>query len=156
MVRAICTKIPIWLSGWRSRLMCAHRLYAVSYNYSPKCRWIVQGYTPGREASSGEYMALHYSPTLRWIIVLLYTFCCFSAPLLRLIKVFWSSVIANQNATPFCFSAEANSAMLFRDTQPIKLQKKHYSDFEYMLKWVYMHSVICTESNYRHNFEGMI
>ena len=24
-------------------------------------------------------------------------------------------------------------AMLFRDTQPIELQKKHYSDFEYML-----------------------
>ena len=59
-------------------------------------------------------------------------FCCFSAPLLRLIKVFRLQ-LSNQNATPFCFCPEVNSAMLFRDMQPIKLQKKHYSDLEYML-----------------------
>ena len=57
-----------------------------------------------------------------------------SEPLLRLIKVFRLQFISNRNATPFCFCPEVNSAMLFRDTQPIKLQKKHYSDFEYMLK----------------------
>ena len=38
--------------------------------------------------------------------------------------------------TPFCFCPEVNSAMLFRDTQPIKLQKKHYSELEYMLMYV--------------------
>ena len=42
--------------------------------------------------------------------------------------------LSNQNATPFYFCPKVNSAMLFRDMQPIKLQKRRYSDFEYMLK----------------------
>ena len=32
--------------------------------------------------------------------------------------------LSNQNATSFCFCPEVNSAMLFREAQPIKLQKK--------------------------------
>ena len=92
------------------------------YNYSPKWTWIY----------------LHYSPTLQvnycFSIYFLLLFGT-AAALPRLIEVFCPQLL-NQNATPFCFGSEVNSAMLFRDTQPIKLQKKHYSDFEFKLRKV--------------------
>ena len=87
-----------------------------------------------REAS--RWIFLHYSPTLRWIIVLAYTFLLFLGTAASFNQKVFRLQLSNQSATPFCFCPEVNSAMLFRDRQPIKLQKKHYSDLEYMLKCI--------------------
>ena len=108
-----------------------YRFSWVIYNYSPKWRWIVQGYSPRREAS--RWISLHYSPTLRWIIVLAYTFLLFFGTAASFNKKVFRHQLSNENATPFCFGPKVNSAVLFQDTQPIKLQKNHYSDLEYML-----------------------